>query len=73
MPKIQANLGFWTAPPKRLSQAGDWFYPGEIAKAGVKVEKIKIKRTVPSKNSPLLRLQNFNYKENFTFFPRLYT
>jgi len=39
MPGNQANLGFWTAPPKRLSQAGDWFYPGEIAKAGVNVEK----------------------------------
>ena len=39
MPGNPANLGFWTAPPKRLSQAGDWFYPGEIAKAGVNVEK----------------------------------
>lgn len=38
MPGNQANLGFWTAPPKRLSQTGDWFYPGEIAKAEVNVE-----------------------------------
>jgi hypothetical protein len=41
MPGIQANLRFWTAPPKRLSQAGDWFYPGEIAKAGQNIENKK--------------------------------
>jgi hypothetical protein len=26
-------------PPKRLSHTGDWFYLGEIAKAGINLEK----------------------------------
>jgi len=41
MPKLQANLGLWTAPPKRLSQAGDWFYLGEIALGGGKYRNIR--------------------------------
>jgi hypothetical protein len=28
-------------PPKRLSQTGDWFYLGEIAKAGQNIENKK--------------------------------
>jgi hypothetical protein len=33
------TTGAGPMPPKRLSQTGDWFYLGEIAKAGQNIEK----------------------------------
>jgi hypothetical protein len=35
------TTGAGPMPPKRLSQTGDWFYLGEIAKAGQNIENKK--------------------------------